>query len=48
MTAGQPAMGISDGVNNFDIGTIFLAIVGAVIILVGYRAVAGGGRGLRV
>jgi len=41
-------MGMSDGVNHFDIGTVFLAIVGAVIILVAYKAVAGGSRGLRV
>ena len=41
------AMGISDGVNNFDIGTIVLSIVGAVIILVAYKALTGRG-GLRV
>lgn len=41
------AMGISDGVNNFDLGTILLSIVGAVIILVVYNAVVGR-RGLRV
>jgi uncharacterized membrane protein YeaQ/YmgE (transglycosylase-associated protein family) len=41
------AMGISDGVNNFDWGTILLSIVGAVIILFGYKALAGRG-GLRV
>lgn len=36
------ALGVGDGVNNFDWGTILLAIVGAVIILVGYKAVTGG------
>ena len=40
------AMGISDGVNNFDIGTIFLSIAGAVLLLVGYNAVTKGGRGV--
>jgi uncharacterized membrane protein YeaQ/YmgE (transglycosylase-associated protein family) len=40
------AMGLSDGVNNFDIGTIFLAIVGSVIILVAYNALTRRG-GLR-
>jgi uncharacterized membrane protein YeaQ/YmgE (transglycosylase-associated protein family) len=38
------AMGISDGVNNFDLGTILLSIVGAVIILVLYHALMRGGR----
>jgi uncharacterized membrane protein YeaQ/YmgE (transglycosylase-associated protein family) len=41
------AMGLSDGVNNFDWGTIFLSIVGAVLILFAYKAVSGRG-GLRV
>jgi uncharacterized membrane protein YeaQ/YmgE (transglycosylase-associated protein family) len=35
------ALGISDGVNNFDIGTIFLAVAGAMLLLVGYRMVSG-------
>ncbi len=35
------ALGISDGVNNFDLGTIFLAVVGAMILLFGYRTLAG-------
>jgi len=39
------ALGISNGVDDFDIGTIFLAVVGAVIILFGYKALVGGGRG---
>ena len=37
------ALGIGDGVNNFDIGTIFLAIAGAVLLLVVYHAVIRGG-----
>jgi uncharacterized membrane protein YeaQ/YmgE (transglycosylase-associated protein family) len=41
------AMGISNGVDDFDIGTILLSIVGAVIILVAYNALVGR-RGLRV
>ena len=40
------AMGISNGVDDFDIGSILLSIVGAVIILVAYKAIAGRG-GLR-
>jgi uncharacterized membrane protein YeaQ/YmgE (transglycosylase-associated protein family) len=40
------AMGIGNGVDNFDIGTILLSVVGAVLILVAYKAVAGRG-GLR-
>jgi uncharacterized membrane protein YeaQ/YmgE (transglycosylase-associated protein family) len=27
------ALGISDGVNNFDVGTILLAVVGAMLLL---------------
>jgi uncharacterized membrane protein YeaQ/YmgE (transglycosylase-associated protein family) len=44
------ALGISNGVDDFDLGTIVLAIIGAVIILAGYKALVGGsrGRGLRV
>jgi uncharacterized membrane protein YeaQ/YmgE (transglycosylase-associated protein family) len=34
------ALGLSDGVNNFDIGTIFLAVGGAMILLFGYRMVS--------
>jgi uncharacterized membrane protein YeaQ/YmgE (transglycosylase-associated protein family) len=33
------AMGIGNGVDDFDIGTIFLSIVGAVLILVVYKAI---------
>ena len=35
------AIGISNGVDDFDIGTILLSIVGAVLILVAWKAVAG-------
>jgi uncharacterized membrane protein YeaQ/YmgE (transglycosylase-associated protein family) len=35
------ALGISDGVDDFDIGTIFLAIVGAILILLAYKALFG-------
>lgn len=35
------ALGLSDGVNNFDIGTIFLAVAGAMLLLFGYRLVGG-------
>ena len=35
------ALGLSDGVNNFDFGTIFLAVVGAMLLLFGYRLVSG-------
>jgi uncharacterized membrane protein YeaQ/YmgE (transglycosylase-associated protein family) len=41
------AAGISDGVNNFDLGTIVLAVLGAMLLLVVYRSLFGGGR-LRV
>lgn len=35
------ALGISDGVDDFDIGTIFLSIVGAILILLAWKALAG-------
>jgi uncharacterized membrane protein YeaQ/YmgE (transglycosylase-associated protein family) len=38
------ALGISDGVNNFDFGTIFLAVAGAMLLLFGYRMVSGAGH----
>jgi uncharacterized membrane protein YeaQ/YmgE (transglycosylase-associated protein family) len=41
------AAGISDGVNNFDLGTIVLAVLGAMLLLIVYRSLFGGGR-LRV
>ena len=37
------ALGVSDGVNNFDIGTIALAVVGAMLLLLAYRTLSGGG-----
>jgi uncharacterized membrane protein YeaQ/YmgE (transglycosylase-associated protein family) len=33
------ALGVGDGVDDFDIGTIFLSVVGAVLILVVYKAI---------
>lgn len=38
------ALGVGNGVDDFDVGTIFLAIVGAIILLVGYHAISGGTR----
>jgi uncharacterized membrane protein YeaQ/YmgE (transglycosylase-associated protein family) len=32
-------LGIGNGVDDFDVGTIVLSVIGAVIILVGYKAV---------
>lgn len=37
------ALNLSDGVNNFDIGTIFLAVAGAMLLLFAYRMVSGAG-----
>jgi len=34
------ALGRGNGVDNFDVGTIVLSIVGAMILLAGYRLVA--------
>jgi uncharacterized membrane protein YeaQ/YmgE (transglycosylase-associated protein family) len=39
------ALGLGNGVNNFDIGTIFLSVVGAVILLVAYHLLTGRRRG---
>ena len=36
------AMGLSNGVDDFDIGTIFLAVVGSVLLLLAYKAFAKG------
>ena len=41
------ALGISNGVDDFDIGTIFLSILGAILILVVWKAVAGRSGPLR-
>jgi uncharacterized membrane protein YeaQ/YmgE (transglycosylase-associated protein family) len=38
------ALNLSDGVNNFDLGTIFLAVVGSMLLLFGYRMVVGDRR----
>jgi uncharacterized membrane protein YeaQ/YmgE (transglycosylase-associated protein family) len=35
------ALNISNGIDDFDIGTIVLAILGAMLILFGYRLVVG-------
>ena len=35
------ALGIGNGVDDFDIGTIILSIVGAMLLLFGYRMIAG-------
>ena len=40
------ALGFGDGIDDFDIGTIFLAVVGAVLLLFGYRLLTN--RGIRV
>jgi uncharacterized membrane protein YeaQ/YmgE (transglycosylase-associated protein family) len=40
------ALGLGNGIDDFDIGTIVLAVAGAVLILFGYRLVTGD-RGLR-
>ncbi|TMB96173.1 MAG: GlsB/YeaQ/YmgE family stress response membrane protein [Chloroflexi bacterium] len=34
------ALGLGNGVDDFDIGTIVLSIIGSMIILAGYRLVA--------
>jgi len=34
------ALGVGNGVDDFDIGTIALSVVGAMILLAGYRLVA--------
>ena len=34
------ALGVGNGVDDFDVGTIVLAVVGAMILLAGYRLVA--------
>ena len=35
------ALNISNGVDDFDIGTIVLAVLGSMLLLFGYRMVAG-------
>ena len=41
------ALGVGNGIDDFDIGTIVLAIFGAMVLLFGYRMVAGE-RGMRL
>ncbi|MEI6665372.1 MAG: GlsB/YeaQ/YmgE family stress response membrane protein [Chloroflexota bacterium] len=38
------ALGIGDGVNNFDIGSILTAMIGAIVLLLGYRMVFSSSR----
>jgi uncharacterized membrane protein YeaQ/YmgE (transglycosylase-associated protein family) len=40
------ALNISNGVDDFDIGTIVLAVLGSMLLLFGYRMVAGESRRL--
>jgi uncharacterized membrane protein YeaQ/YmgE (transglycosylase-associated protein family) len=40
------ALGLGNGVDDFDVGTVFLAVVGAALLLSGYRLVSGD-RGLQ-
>lgn len=35
------ALGLGNGVDDFDIGTIVLAVLGSMLLLFGYRMVAG-------
>ena len=32
-------LGISDGINNFDLGTIVLAVLGAMLLLIIFRTI---------
>jgi uncharacterized membrane protein YeaQ/YmgE (transglycosylase-associated protein family) len=36
------SLGVSDGVNNFDLGTFVLAVFGAMLLLFVYRTLFGG------
>ena len=38
------ATGISNGIDDFDIGSIALAVVGSMLLLAIYRMIAGGGE----
>jgi uncharacterized membrane protein YeaQ/YmgE (transglycosylase-associated protein family) len=40
------ALNISNGVDDFDIGTIVLAVLGSMLLLFGYRMVVGQGSRL--
>lgn len=37
------ALGIGEGIDKFDVGTILTATAGAIILLLGYRLITGGG-----
>lgn len=39
------ALGIGDGVNNFDVGSIMTAMLGAIVLLLAYRLVFHPSRG---
>jgi uncharacterized membrane protein YeaQ/YmgE (transglycosylase-associated protein family) len=34
------ALGIGNGIDDFDIGTIVLSIIGSILLLLGYRLIA--------
>jgi len=38
------ATGISNGIDDFDIGSIVLSIVGAMVLLLAYRMISGSGE----
>jgi uncharacterized membrane protein YeaQ/YmgE (transglycosylase-associated protein family) len=38
------SLGIGNGVDDFDAGTVVLSVVGAMLLLIGYQAVTGGLR----
>ena len=40
------ALNISNGIDDFDIGSIVLSIIGSMVLLLGYRLIVGGRRGL--
>jgi len=40
------ALNISNGIDDFDIGSIVLSVIGSMILLLGYRLIVGGRRGL--
>jgi uncharacterized membrane protein YeaQ/YmgE (transglycosylase-associated protein family) len=42
------ALDISNGVDDFDIGSIFLSIVGSMLLLFVYRLATGGGDKMRI
>ena len=42
------ALGISNGIDDFDIGSIFLSVVGSMLLLFVYGAVTGNGSKARI